>query len=466
MKVTFLGASQNVTGSRFLLETEFSRILIDCGLFQERDLRDRNWEKFPVDPKSISHLLLTHAHIDHCGYLPRFVKDGFQGKIICTPPTADIAKISLIDTAHIQESDAAYKKKRHKKEKRKGRHPEVPLFTEVDTFRVFSHFRTHDYEVTFDVTKDIKATYYDSGHILGAASIELKIKEGGKEIICIFSGDIGRWDRPILNDPHLFKQADYVFMEATYGNRVHEDAIASIDKLEQVINATDKSGGNVVVPTFSIGRAQELLYDLNILVKEKRIPQLMTFVDSPMAMKITEVFRRYSQYFDEEAQEFLDQYESLFDFPLLKFTKTSDESKAINHIKGTAVILAGSGMCTGGRVKHHLLNNISRPESTVLFVGYQAQGTLGRQILERPEKVRILGKRVDVLSKIEKINGLSAHADKNELAQWLKSFKPPAKKVFIIHSEKEAAEGFVNAVKEEISTDFHIPKYLEEVEIG
>jgi len=465
MKITFLGASENVTGSRFLLESGNQRILIDCGMFQERDFRERNWEGFPINPAHIQSVLLTHAHIDHCGYLPKLIKEGFKGGIYCTAPTADITKVSLLDSAKLQEADAEFKRWRHKKEGRKGKYPEVPLYTVDDAKMVFNHFHKISYEQKIKVAEDIQATFYAAGHILGAAMIELEVKEDNAVKRIVFSGDIGRWDRPILNDPHIFDRADYVVMEATYGDRLHDGGDDCLHKLKEVIVSTKERGGNIVIPTFAIGRTQELLYDLNCLLKEDQIPHLLTFVDSPMAIGITEIFEQYPEYFDEEAQELMVRYKDLFDFPLLKMTATSQESKGINHIRGTAIIMAGSGMCTGGRIKHHLVNNISRPESTILFVGYQALGTLGRTILERPTEVRILGQVRPVKARIAKINGFSAHADRDELIRWVAGIKQAPQKVFIVHSEKNVAAQFASLLREKLGSEIVVPKYKDEVVI-
>ena len=462
MKIKFLGAAENVTGSRFLLETDKSRILIDCGLYQEREFRSRNWEDFPVKPSSIDNVILTHAHLDHCGYLPKFVREGFNGKIFCTPPTAGITQISLLDSAKIQEEDAAFKKRRHHRERRKGTHPEIPLYTSEDAKKALSHFEQISYRQEIQVSPGIKATLYDAGHILGSAMVELKIEDEGKEKTLIFSGDIGRWDRPILHNPTLFEKADFVFMESTYGNRLHEEKEPSLKKLQRIIVETKEAGGNIVIPTFAIERAQELLYDINKLLLENKIPHLLVFVNSPMAINVTEIFKKYPEYFDAEAKALLKEGDTLFDFPLLKMTRTTAESKAINHIKGTSIIMAGSGMCTGGRIKHHLVNNIVRPESTILFVGYQAKGTLGREILERPKEVRILGQTYPVRARIEKINGISAHADKNELLRWVSGFQKPPQKIFIVHGEKEVAAEFAATLRNKVQSEIIVPKYLQE----
>ena len=462
MKIRFLGAAENVTGSRFLVESDKSRTLIDCGLYQEREFRSRNWEDFPMNPSEIDNVLLTHAHLDHCGYLPKLVREGFKGKIFCTPPTAGIVEISLMDSAKIQEEDAKFKKRRHKRAGRKGTHPEIPLYTIEDARNVFSHFEEVSYQQEIQISPGIKATLYDAGHILGSAMVELKIDENGKEKTLIFSGDIGRWDRPILRNPTLFEKADFVFMESTYGNRLHEEKEPSLKKLQRIIVETKDAGGNIIIPTFAIERAQELLYDINKLLRENKIPHLLVFVNSPMAINVTEVFKEYPDYFDAEARALLKEDNSLFDFPLLKLTKSVAESKAINYIKGTSIIMAGSGMCTGGRIKHHLVKNITRPESTILFVGYQAKGTLGREILERPENVRILGQTYPVRARIEKINGISAHADKDELLRWVSGFRKPPQKIFIVHGEKEVAAEFASTLRNKLKSEVIVPKYLEE----
>lgn len=437
-------------------------ILIDCGLYQERDLLGRNWEKFPFNPHKIDALLLTHAHIDHCGYLPKLIKEGYRGKIYCTAPTAEMAKVSLLDAANIQEADAEYKKKRHAREGRKGPYPEIPLFTVEDVKKVFPYFHHIRYERPIELGKGLTATFFEAGHILGAAMIQLECLENNYIKKIIFSGDIGRWGRPLLKDPHLFDEAEYVVMEATYGDRIHSDETSCLDDLAKVINSTYQKGGNIVIPTFAIGRTQEILYYLNLLLTAGRIPPVLTFMDSPMAMEITEIFKFYSGYFDQEAQEILKQGLELFDFSLLKFTPTPNESKAINQIHGTSIIMAGGGMCTGGRIKHHLALNLSRPESTVLFVGYQALGTLGKIILEKPEEVRIFGRNVKVRAGIEHINGFSAHADQRELLKWVNAFKKQPQKVFIVHSEKKAAEALRNEIQKTIKTEIHIPSYQQE----
>lgn len=462
MRIKFLGAVGDVTGSRFLLESDESKVLIDCGLYQGRGSLIHNWEKFPVEPSSIDSVLLTHAHLDHCGYLPKLVKEGFNGKIFCTPPTSEIAQIALLDAAKLQEEDAEIKRKRHQQERRKVVYPEIPLYNVEDAEKVFPFLETVQYKEKIQITPNIKATFYDAGHILGSSMIELTFNHNGREKKAIFSGDIGRWGKPIIRDPTTFQKADYVFMETTYGNRLHEDREPSVTKFQRIIIDTKNRGGNIVVPIFAIERTQELLFYLSRLLRENKIPPLKVFVDSPMAINVTEVFKNYTDYLDEETQNLIKSGKSPFDFPLLRTTRSSVESKEINDIKGTSIIMAGSGMCTGGRIKHHLVRNITRPESTILFVGYQAKGTLGREILERPQSVRILGKFYPVKAKIEKINGFSAHADRDELLRWVSSFKKAPEKIFLIHGEKEVTESFASILRGEFKSGIIIPKYLEE----
>lgn len=449
MYITFLGAARNVTGSKYLVEANGIRLLIDCGLYQERGLKNLNWEPFHISPDKIDIVLLTHAHLDHCGLIPKLVKEGFRGKIYCTPATTEIAKIVLLDSAKIQEEDAAFKLKRHLRECRKGNYPEDPLYTKEDAEASFPFFSSIKYQQKFKLGNGIDAVFYDAGHILGSATIKLFVENNGEERTLIFSGDLGKKDTPILQDPTIFKQADYVVMESTYGNRGTTDSAANIHELlSDIINNTNDKGGNVIIPSFAIERSQEVLYRLNELLRQDRIPHIMVFLDSPMAIRVTDVFRHHTDLFDDEAVELLRSGNHPCDLPGLQLCRTVDESKAINYIRGSVVIIAGSGMCNGGRVKHHLVNNLVRPECTILFVGYQAMGTLGRQIVDGAKKVRIQGKYFPVKAKVIKIDGFSAHADKDELLQWISSFQNnPPRKVFITHGEEKVSKIFADVVE-------------------
>lgn len=463
IKLKFLGAAQNVTGSRHLLEANGTKILVDCGLYQERQFRVRNWEPFTCPPESLHAVLLTHAHLDHCGLLPKLVKEGFKGRIYCTPATSEIAQIILLDSAHLQEEDAEFKRKRHKREGRKGPYPVEPLYTTADAEACFPQFSIVKYKKTIEIGAGVEATFCDAGHVLGSSIIRVKVSQDGQDRTVIFSGDIGRPDRPIVHDPSIVEQADYVLVESTYGDRVHERPEDTKKMIADVINSTKQAGGNIIVPSFALERSQELLYYINELLLEKAIPQLKVFLDSPMASRITKVFQNHRELYDEEMTEFMRRKKSPFEFPGLKMAGTSDESKAINHIRGTIMVIAGSGMCTGGRIKHHLVNNITRPGNTIMFVGYQAVGTLGRQIVNGEKEVRILGQDYPVNARIARINGFSAHADKEELFEWLSGLKKPPRKLFVVHGESESANKFGDYIREKTGWEVAVPAYQDEV---
>ena len=463
IKLQFLGAAQNVTGSRHLLQSNGTRLLVDCGLYQERHFQERNWEPFTVPPESIEAVLLTHAHLDHCGLLPKLVKDGFKGKIYCTQATAELARIILLDSAKLQEEDAEFKRKRHEREGRKGPRPEVPLYTVADAEASFPHFFPVEYKQPVELAGGIQATFCEAGHVLGSSIIKVKVGRNGQARTVLFSGDVGRPHRPIVRDPSLVDEADYVLVESTYGDRIHEQPADTKKAIAEVINSTKQAGGNLVVPSFALERSQELLYYINELLIENAIPHLMVFLDSPMATSITKVFQRHRELYDEQMKELLQRNVSPFAFPGLKMIETSDESKAINHIKGTVIIIAGSGMCTGGRIKHHLVNNISKRQNTIMFVGYQAVGTLGRQIVDGQKKVRILGQDCPVKARVVRVNGFSAHADKQELLEWLSALKKPPRKVFVVHGESESASHFADFIGRNTGWQVAVPAYKDEV---
>lgn len=465
MKLTFLGAAKNVTGSKYLLDGGGLRMLIDCGLYQERELKDRNWEPFPVDPKSIGCVLLTHAHLDHCGMIPRLAKDGFKGKIYGTAATNKIAEIVMLDSGKLQEEDAAFKKKRHEREGRKGPHPVMPLYTRAEAEAVLPRLTPVEFDSDFRLNDNVTIRFYGAGHILGASSIKVTVKDGAENKSIIFSGDIGRWDMPILKDPEPLDAADYVVMESTYGNRIHDDNGHIPDELADILNSTYKAGGNVIIPSFAVERTQDLLYHLNKLLAAKRIPHMLTFLDSPMAIRVTEVFKEHKDLFDDETRQLLREGKHPCDFPNLKITNSADQSKAINSIRGSAIIIAGSGMCTGGRVKHHLKNNITRDECTVLFIGYQAVGTLGRIILDGAEEVRIHGETFPVRAQIAKIGGFSGHADQTELLKWVTSLQAPPKRIFVTHGEPESAEAFAKLLRGKMKAEVTVPDYRDEAEL-
>ena len=466
MRLRFLGAAQQVTGSCYALTAGGLNMLIDCGLYQERSFLERNWNPFPVPPDKIDFLLLTHAHLDHCGLIPRLVSKGFSGTILTTPATADLLSIVLMDSAKIQEEDAAFKKKRHQKEGRRGPYEEVPLYTAEDAQRALPLVEEIGYGTPAALNDRISVTFHDAGHILGSSMIEIRARENGKERTVVFSGDIGQWDKPIIRDPSVFKGADYVVMETTYGDRNHED-MKDVEKLLcDIIGQAVGAGGNIIIPTFAIERAQELMFHFGRLRREKCFPPIIIFLDSPMAIDVTDVFERHPECLDEETLKLFREGNKPFQFPGLKFIRTIDESKAINAIKGSCIILAGSGMCTGGRVKQHLLRNISRPESTILFVGFQARETLGRQILEGNRRVRILGQELPVMARVEKILGFSAHADRKALLLWLDALESPPRRLFLTHGEKEISLKFGAELSRDRGWSVEVPEYLQEFELG
>jgi len=467
MKIQFLGADRQVTGSRYLLEAAGLRMLIDCGLFQERPYLERNWDPFPVPPASIDSLLLTHAHADHCGLIPRLVKQGFHKKILATAATIDLAKIVLLDAAHLQEEDAAFKKKRHEREGRRGPHPEIPLYTTREAEQAFPLFQEVPYETPVRFNDQTTVRYHDAGHILGSSMLEIEIAENGKKRSIIFSGDIGQWNKPLVRDPSIFESADFIVMETTYGDRNHEDLGEIEDLLARVINDTVERGGNIVIPIFAVERAQEMMFFLGKLARESRIPRLLVFLDSPMAVEVTKVFARYQASLDEEVREIYQSGQQPFDFPGLKLLTTVEESKAINRIRGSCIIMAGSGMCTGGRIKHHLMHNIERPESTILFVGYQARQTLGRQILDRSPRVRINGAMFQVKVRISQIEGFSGHAGKDDLLRWLDAFKTPPRRLFLTHGEEEVSLSLARLLQgRDRGWSVTVPKYQETHELA
>lgn len=459
MKLTFLGANRQVTGSRYCLEANGQRVMIDCGLVQERKFLERNWEPCAIAPESFDALLITHAHIDHLGLVPKFVKDGFDGPIYATKPTVALADVMLRDSAKIQTEDAAYKKRRHHKEGRRGRYPEVPLYVVDDVVKAMPLFRGVGYQIPVTIAEGITATWHDAGHILGSAMIEITVTEDGQRRTIVFSGDIGQPGKPLIQDPSYFENADYVVMESTYGERDHDPDGDVETLLEEIIQETVGRGGNVVIPVFAVERAQELMYYISRLVHADRIPDIPIFLDSPMASDVTNIFRKHREWLDEDTWELINSNEPPLQFPGLKITRSTEESMAINRVITPCIILAPAGMCNAGRIKHHLRLNIGRDESTILFVGHQANGTLGRRILDGAKEVRIHGRTRRVYARIRSIDGLSAHADRTGLIDWLSHLKSPPRQLFLTHGEKGASLALARTIKDRLGWEATVPEY-------
>ncbi len=460
IKVKFLGAAGTVTGSKYLVTTPEVKFLVDFGMFQgHRNVEQRNYDFINFNAEDIDYLLLTHAHLDHCGMIPILVKNGFRGKIIATSATYDLANVVLLDSANLQEEEA---KTVSKKNERRGLPVVEPLYTVEDAIQAVRYFiNPVKYGEEIRLSDNIRVVYRDAGHILGSAFLEMEVY--GKKII--FSGDLGNNKKPVIRDPESPKlhDPDYVFLESTYGDRRHKSVESSKRELLEAIVETYRSGGNAVIPSFAIERAQDILYFLREFSESGELPPVRVFLDSPMAIQSNGIFRLHKECYDEQALSLFKRHEDIFRFPGLTITRSVQSSKEINNIKSGAVIIAGSGMCTGGRVKHHLKHNLWRKESSVIFIGYQAEGTLGRKIVEGENPVEIYGERINVNAKIYTIGGFSAHADREELLSWVKRAGGSGK-VFNVHGEKQSLSAMKQGVESEGFTGY-IPSYMEEIEI-
>jgi len=456
MNIKFLGAAMSVTGTCFLITTDKYNFLLDCGQFQGSKILEKlNFGDFGFDPAAIDFLILSHAHIDHCGRIPLLTKRGFKGKIYCTDATGDLVEIMLKDSGYIHEKEAEWD---NKKAVRAGSPLVEPLFTVDDATESLKYLSPVLYDQMIDINPDVKLRFRDAGHILGAAIVELWIQEGSEAVNVVFSGDIGMKNKPILRDPTIIEEADYLIMEATYGDRLHESSKESLEQFIQIILKTIKRGGTVVIPSFAVGRTQELIYELNIYYEKdeefKRVMNdIMVYVDSPMATSATEVFRKNAQDFDDETREYILKGDNPLDFKNLKFTRSSDESKQLNFMDEPKIIISASGMCDAGRIKHHLKNNLWNEKSSIIIVGYQAEGTLGRSLVNGDKNVSIFGDRIHVNAEIYDLEGFSAHADKDELLEWLSGFKKLTRKIFLVHGEEGAKEAFAKTVKQTLGYD-------------
>lgn len=473
MKITFLGAAENVTGSNFLVEGAGKKFLVDCGMYQgQAKEEEKNFNDFAYDPKKIDFMLLTHAHIDHSGRIPKLYNEGFRKPIYATKATCDLCKIMLPDSGHIQEMEVEWK---NRKRMREGKSELKPLYTAEEAIKSTEILKPIKYNDIIDVAKDITVRFNDAGHMLGSAIIEIWITENGKTEKAVFSGDIGNNDLPLLSSPTMIESADYLIMESTYGNRLHMKNESKAKIFLDVVSKTIVQGGNVVIPSFAVGRTQEILYELNKIKDGTDDPEfinkynvLMTtpvYVDSPLAISATEVFKNNEDLFEYEAKEAIERGDNPLEFDGLKFTRTAEESKALNENKKPCIIISASGMCDVGRIKHHLKHNLWNPKSTILFVGYQAPGTLGRIIVDGAKKVKIFGEEIAVNARIEYIEGYSGHADQEWLLNFIYSFFTKPKQIILVHGEEEAQNVLKQKILETTKIPVIIPKLGEEYEL-
>lgn len=462
MNISFLGAAKTVTGSCFLVETKDTKFLVDCGMFQGKANEVLlNTEPFSFNPGDLDFMLLTHAHIDHSGRIPKLYMDGFKGTIYATKPTVQLCGIMLPDSGHIQEMENEWT---NRKRQRAGQSPIKPLYTIKEATDCLSLFKGVAYDEVISVSQDVRVRFNDAGHILGSAIVEIWIRENNQETKIVFSGDIGNKGMPILRDPSIIGDTDYLIVESTYGDRLHtlKKETDKIEKFINIISETISKGGNVVIPSFAVGRTQELIYDLNKYMdvfddKVNQILNVPVYVDSPLATSATQIFRENLDCFDEEAKEYIANGDNPLDFPSLKFTQSPEESRKLNEKSESMIIISASGMCEAGRIKHHLKHNLWREESTILFVGYQAEGTLGRKIQDGAKKVRLFGEEIFVNARIETIDGFSGHADKDGLISWIGSIGRKPKKIFVVHGEQGVGASFAQTITDELGLQCIVP---------
>ncbi len=458
MHIHFYGAAKVVTGSNYLITTDKYKILIDCGMFQgSEDLERLNAEPFSYDPKEIDILILSHAHIDHSGRIPKLVKEGFKGKIICTKATRDLSEIMLMDSGHIHESDAEWE---NKKRARAGKAPIIPLYTVDDAIKSLRYFDGVLYNQKIVINEGITVRFKDAGHILGSSIVELWIHEHQDTVKIVFSGDLGTKNKPLLRDPEFIEEADYLIMESTYGNRVHENIQQRTESLMHIIHETVGNGGTVIIPSFAVGRTQELIYEIRNYYRNNDVEEHLRvpfYIDSPMAISATEIFKRNTDAFDKETKDIILGGGNPLDFENLIFVRSHEESIRLNQVDFPKVIISASGMCTAGRVRHHLKHNLWKKKNSVIFVGYQANGTLGRILKEGVKKVKLLGEEIAVLAKIHSVEGFSGHADQTDLINWLSSFKKKPKRIFLVHGEEESTQALSQLIMEREGISTIIP---------
>jgi metallo-beta-lactamase family protein len=461
-RIEFVGGARTVTGSCYIIKDDDFTIMVDCGMFQGKNpIRDRNTLRLIYAPAQIDALLLTHAHIDHSGLIPKLVKEGFTEKIYATKATVDLCRIMLPDSAHIQEMDTEWINKRNR---RLGRELIEPLYTVKDAEEATQNFVPVNYNEIIEITPRVKVRFQDAGHILGSSIIEMWIENKGEIKKVVFSGDLGQKNQAIINDPQIIEEADILLIESTYGNRLHKGQEDTFEEFKNIILESYNNKGNIIIPAFAVERTQEIIFTLAKLVKDGRIPSIPVYIDSPLAISATEIFRNNAQFFDKETRDILLSGDSPLDFPNLHFTKTTEESKKLEEVKG-AIIISASGMCTAGRIKYHLQNNLYKPESSIIFVGFQAEGTTGRRIVDGASRVRLYGEDVVVNAKIHTLGGFSAHADKKGLIDWLGHIKNPKLKVFVVHGEEATSLSFADEIRNTFGFDVHVPVWGENINL-
>ncbi|MPM37758.1 Ribonuclease [bioreactor metagenome] len=464
MKIRFLGAVRGVTGSSHLIQANDKKILLDCGMYQGKD-EDLNYEEFEFNPSEIDYLLLSHSHIDHSGRIPLLVKKGFRGKIYCSKPAYDLCGIMLMDSAHIQESEAEWK---NVKARRSGRALVEPMYTQEDAELSLKYFYPVLYDQIINIDENITVRFKDAGHILGSAITEVWINEEGTTTKLVYSGDLGMKDKALLRDPSIIESADYLIIESTYGNRLHENLETRTEGLVNIILDTVERGGSVIIPSFAVGRTQEIIYELNKFLEchadeksnnRKKFMDIPVYIDSPLATKATEIFKQNANVFDDEARRCILEGDNPLEFENLHFTQSVEESKILNASKEPKIIISASGMCEAGRIKHHLKHHLWKKESSIVFVGYQAEGTLGRKLVDGEKYVKVLGEEIRVNAQIHNVQGFSGHADKNALLEWLRGFSDKPKKVFLVHGEAESKLSFAEEIEKTLKLSCIIPEY-------
>lgn len=466
MKIKFCGGVRTVTGSCYLVDNGSVKFLVECGAFQGQGLDEKNREPFPFDPASIDYVFLTHAHYDHSGRLPLLVKQGFKGRIISTQPTRDLARLVLLDSAKLQREDyERWEVRVSNQEGSKIEEKEKPLYNEEDVEDTIALFEVYPYGNSVKLKNDLEFRMRDAGHILGSSIFEFWLKtETKRERKIVFSGDLGQPGARIIRDPDMIREADYVVCESTYGNRLHKNKDETVLELLSILKHSQEDGGNILIPSFAIERTQELLYEINLFVENRLLQGLEVFLDSPMATKATNIFKMYPNFYDEDARRLLEKGDDPFDFPGFKMIESAEDSKRLIDKHGV-VIIAGSGMCTGGRILHHLKNNLANPKTNVVIVGYQVEGTLGRRLVENVETVKIFGEEIEVNAQINTLGGFSAHADQRDLRYWLRGFGHLPKQVFVVHGDKEISIGFATNIRSELGLNAKVPEINQEFEL-